>query len=178
MYQVNLLPWRARIQLRRGAFWLRLFVLQLVLVLAVLMGVFGWLSQQLALRHHALLALLQQQTELTARYQQRQQAMTRLTHLTAQAEQHGKNLAHNRRYLQLLQQLSPLLPAPLWLIALESNGQNLTLRGLSRRYEAVVQFEQQFTRLPGLQRYRLAEVAQRQDGLLSFTLVAQWGRDE
>lgn len=176
MYQVNFLPWRAQGQRRRYAFWLRMFVLQLVLVLAVLMVVFGLLSQQQAQRHEALLALIDQQTELTERYQQLQQAMARLARLTALAQQHDNNLAHNRRYLQLLQQLPGLLPAPLWLIALESNAKNMTLRGLSRRYEAVVQFEQQLAALPLLQSYRLAEVAQRPDGQFSFTLVAQWGQ--
>ncbi|MBB1583339.1 PilN domain-containing protein [Serratia sp. OS31] len=178
MYQVNLLPWRACIQRRRAAFWLRLFVLQLVLGLAALMGAYGLLSQQQEQQHQALLALARQQAELTGRYQQRQQAMIRLANLTAQAEQHGKNLAHNRRHLNLLQQLSALLPAPLWLSALESNAHNLTLRGLSHRYEAVTQFEQQLTALPLLRRGQLAEVVQRQDGLFSFSLVAQWGRDE
>lgn len=177
MYQVNFLPWRTRVQRRCGAFWLRMFVLQLVLVLAVLMVVFGLLSQQQSQRYEALLTLLRQQAELTTRYQQLQQAMAQLARLTAQAEQHDKNLVHNRRYLLLFQQLSAILPAPLWLIALESNAQNITLRGLSRRYEAVVQFEQQLAALPLLPRYRLAEVAQRQDGLFSFTLAAQWGRD-
>lgn len=90
----------------------------------------------------------------------------------------ARRMAHNRRYLNLLQQLSALLPAPLWLIALESNTHNLTLRGLSHRYEAITQFEQQLTALPLLRRGQLAEVAQRQDGLFSFALVAQWGRDE
>uniref|UniRef100_A8GKR2 Fimbrial assembly family protein n=1 Tax=Serratia proteamaculans (strain 568) TaxID=399741 RepID=A8GKR2_SERP5 len=175
MYQVNLLPWRMRGQRRRYAFWLRVFILQLVLVLAALMVVFGLLSQQQVQRHEALLMLSGQQTELTERYQQLQQAVARLARLTALAQQHDNNRVHNRRYLQLLQQLSTLLPAPVWLIALESHSQNITLRGLGRRYEAVLQFEQQLTALPLLQNYRLAEVVQRQDGLFSFTLMAQWG---
>ncbi|SPZ65966.1 Fimbrial assembly protein (PilN) [Serratia quinivorans] len=175
MYQVNLLPWRMRGQRRRYAFWLRVFILQLVLVLAVLMVVFGLLSQQQVQRHEALLMLSGQQTELTERYQQLQQAVTRLARLTALAQQHDNNRVHNRRYLQLLQQLSTSLPNSLWLIALESHSQNITLRGLGRRYEAVLQFEQQLTALPLLQNYRLAEVVQRQDGLFSFTLMAQWG---
>lgn len=175
MYQVNLLPWRMRGQRRRYAFWLRIFILQLVLVLAALMVVFGLLSQQQAQRHEALLMLSGQQTELTERYQQLQQAVARLARLTALAQQHDNNRVHNRRYLQLLQQLSTLLPAPVWLIAMESHSQNITLRGLGRRYEAVLQFEQQLTALPLLQNYRLAEVVQRQDGLFSFTLMAQWG---
>jgi len=175
MYQVNLLPWRIGAQRRRYAFWLRVFILQLVLVLAALMVVFGLLNQQQAQRHEALLTLIGQQAELTERYQQLQQAVARLARLTALAQQYDNNLAHNRRYLQLLQQLSTLLPDSLWLIALESNAQNITLRGLGRRYEAVLQFEQQLTALPLLQNYRLAEVVQRQDGLFSFTLMAQWG---
>ncbi|CAI1185901.1 Fimbrial assembly protein (PilN) [Serratia quinivorans] len=175
MYQVNLLPWRIGGQRRRYAFWLRVSILQLVLVLAVLMVVFGLLSQQQVQRHEALLMLSGQQTELTERYQQLQQAVTRLARLTALAQQHDNNRVHNRRYLQLLQQLSTSLPDSLWLIALESHSQNITLRGLGRRYEAVLQFEQQLTALPLLQNYRLAEVVQRQDGLFSFTLMAQWG---
>ena len=174
MYQVNLLPWRIRGQRRRYAFWLRIFILQLVLVLAVLMVVFGLLSQQQAQRHEALLTLIGQQAELTERYQRLQQAVARLARLTALTQQYDNNLAHNRRYLQLLQQLSTFLPDPLWLIALESHSQNITLRGLSRRYEAVLQFEQKLTALPLLQNYRLAEVVQRQDGLFTFTLMAQW----
>jgi pilus assembly protein HofN len=175
MYQVNLLPWRIGGQRRRYAFWLRVFILQLVLVLAVLMVVFGLLSQQQVQRHEALLMLSGQQTELTERYQQLQQAVTRLARLTVLAQQHDNNRVHNRRYLQLLQQLSTSLPNSLWLIALESHSQNITLRGLGRRYEAVLQFEQQLTALPLLHNYRLAEVVQRQDGLFSFTLMAQWG---
>lgn len=178
MYQVNLMPWRVQVQRRRGAFWLRMLVLQLVLMLAVLMVVFGLLSQQQAQRHEALLVLVRQQAELTDRHQQLQQAMARLASLTALAEQYDKNQVYNRRYLQLLQQFSTLLPPPLWLIALEANAQSVSLRGLSRRYEAVVQFEQQLATVSLLQSYRLAEVVRRQDGLFSFALVAQWSRDE
>lgn len=178
MYQVNLLPWRVQVQRRRGAFWLRMLVLQLVLMLAVLMVVFGLLSQQQAQRHEALLVLVRQQAELAGRHLQLQQAMARLARLTALAEQYDKNQVYNRRYLQLLQQLSTLLPPPLWLIALEGNAQSVSLRGLSHRYEAVVQFEQQLATVSLLQSYRLAEVVRRQDGLFSFALVAQWSRDE
>ncbi|WP_337048011.1 PilN domain-containing protein [Serratia liquefaciens] len=178
MYQVNLLPWRTRAQRRRATFWLRLLVLQLALAAAVLTGVLGLLNRQQDQQHLALLTLVGQQTELTERFQQRQRAMARLASLTAQVEQQGINRVHNRRYLQLLQQLSPLLPAALWLIALDTNAQNIRLRGLSRRYEAVTQFEQRLVALPLLQHGRLTEVVQRQDGLFSFTLTAQWGRDE
>ncbi|MFS7182988.1 fimbrial assembly protein [Serratia proteamaculans] len=136
MYQVNLLPWRTRAQRRRATFWLRLLVLQLALVLAVLTGVLGLFNRQQDQQHLALLTLVGQQTELTERFQQRQRAMARLARLTAQAQQHGNNREHNRRYLQL-STLRLLLPAALWLIALETNAQSIPLRGLSRRYEAV-----------------------------------------
>lgn len=175
MYQVNLLPWRMMAQRRRCAFRLRIFVLQLALMLVAMTIVFGLMSHQQTQLHGVLLTLSRQQTVLAERYQQTRQAMTRLTRLTAQADRQGKNQAHNRRYLQLLQQLSVILPAPLWLTALESNAQNITLRGFSRRYGAVIRFEQQLAALPLLQRCRLAEVIQRQDGLFSFTLMAQWG---
>lgn len=175
MYQVNLLPWRRLAQRRRCAFWLRIFVLQLVLMLAAMAVVFGLMSHQQTQRHEALSTLSRQQAALAERYQQLQQAMARLARLTAQADQQEKNQAHNRRYLQLLQQFAVILPAPMWLTSLESNAQHITLRGLSRRYGAVVQFERQLAALPLLQRCRLADVAQRQDGLFSFTLMAQWG---
>jgi len=176
MYQVNFLPWRIQVQRRRGAFWLRVFALQWVLMLVVLTVIMGLLRQQQAQRHEALLVLVRQQAELTDRHQRLQQAMARLSRLTALAEQYDKNLAYNRRYLRLLQQFSTLLPSSMWLIAFESNAQSISLRGLSRRYEAVVQFEQQLATVPLLQSYRLAEVARRQDGLFSFALVAQWSR--
>lgn len=53
MYQVNLLPWRRLAQRRRGAFWLRLFVLQLVLMLAAMAAVFGLMSHQQTQHHEA-----------------------------------------------------------------------------------------------------------------------------
>jgi len=175
MYQVNLLPWRRLAQRRRCAFWLRIFVLQLVLMLAAMAVVFGLMSHQQTQRHEALSTLSRQQAALAERYQQLQQAMAHLARLTAQADQQEKNQAHNRRYLQLLQQFAVILPAPMWLTSLESNAQHITLRGLSRRYGAVVQFERQLAALPLLQSCRLADVVQRQDGLFSFTLMAQWG---
>jgi pilus assembly protein HofN len=80
--------------------------------------------------------------------------------------------------LQLLQQLSSCLPPPLWLTALDSDAANgLRLRGLSRSPAAISQFERRLAGMPALPRLRLAEVAQRDDGLYAFHLVAQWGRD-
>lgn len=174
MYQVNLLPWRRLAQRRRCAFWLRLFVLQLALMLAAMAAVFGLMSHQQTQRHEALMTLSRQQVGLAERYQQTRQAMARLVRLNELADRQEKNQAHNRRYLQLLQQFSAILPAPLWLTVLESDVQKITLRGLSRRYGAIIRFEQQLAALPLLQHCRLAEVVQRKDGLFSFTLMAQW----
>ena len=77
-----------------------------------------------------------------------------------------------------LQQLSSSIPPPLWLTAMESDAVNgLRLRGLSRSPAAITQFERRLAGMPALPRLRLAEVAQRDDGLYTFHLAAQWGRD-
>ncbi|MBN5250233.1 PilN domain-containing protein [Serratia marcescens] len=90
----------------------------------------------------------------------------------------ASNAQHNRRYFHLLQQLSSSIPPPLWLTALESDAVNgLRLRGLSRSPAAITQFERRLAGMPALPRLRLAEVAQRDDGLYTFHLAAQWGRD-
>ncbi|CAI0967936.1 MULTISPECIES: PilN domain-containing protein [Serratia] len=177
MYQVNLLPWRGQRQRRRGFFWLRMLALQLALVLLTVALVFSLLHGRQAQRQTRLEARADRLAALTQRYQQGQRQLAQLERQSARAEQRARNRQHNRRYLQLLQQLSAAVPPPLWLISLDGNLQEgLQLRGLSRHHAAIAQFEQRLAALPLLRQHRLAEVAQRQDGLFTFTLTA-WGRD-
>lgn len=178
MYQVNLLPWRRQRQRRRGGFWLRMLTLQLVLLLLAIATVFNLLNDQEAQRQNALRALSGQLAGLTQRYQQAQQQLAQLERQNVRSALHTRNLQHNRRYLQLMQQLSDAVLPPLWLVALEGSLQEgLQLRGVSRHHAAIVQFERRLAALPLLRQLRLAEVVQRKDGLLTFTLTA-WGRDE
>jgi pilus assembly protein HofN len=178
MYQVNLLPWRHQRQRRRGQFWLRMLALQLIALLLAMAAAFSLLHGREAQRQETLGALGAQLAGLTQRYQQAQQQLAQLERHNARTERRERNLQHNRRYLQLLQQLANAAPPPLWLTALEGNlQQGLQLRGLSRHHAAIVQFEQRLAALPLLRQHRLAEVAQSKDGLFAFTLTA-WGRDE
>ncbi|MVF05943.1 PilN domain-containing protein [Serratia marcescens] len=175
MYQVNFLPWRQRRERRRGYLWLGVLLLQLTALLLALFLVAGQLRHQQAQRQARLAMLSEELAALTllARQQQQERALHR-----ARAERQASNAQHNRRYFQLLQQLSSSIPSPLWLTAMESDAVNgLRLRGLSRSPAAITQFERRLAGMPALPRLRLAEVAQRDDGLYTFHLAAQWGRD-
>lgn len=178
MYQVNFLPWRQRRERRRGYFWLGVLLLQLAALLLALFLVAGQLRHQQAQRQARLATLGEELAALTLRVRQQQQEWAQRARQSALAERQARNAQHNRRYLLLLQQLSTAVPPPLWLTALESDAANgLRLRGLSRSPAAISQFERRLVAMPMLQQQRLSEVAQRDDGLFSFHLAAQWGRD-
>ncbi|MCP1107463.1 PilN domain-containing protein [Serratia nevei] len=176
MYQVNFLPWRQRRDRRRLYFWLGVLLLQVTVLLSAAGFVAGQLRQQQAQRQERLAMLDEELAALTLLARQQQQARAQRARQGARAERQARNAQHNRRYLQLLQRLSSAVPSPLWLTTLESDAVNgLRLRGLSRSPAGITQFERRLTGMPGL---RLAEVAQRGDGLFTFHLAAQWGRDE
>ncbi|BEM55280.1 pilus assembly protein PilN [Serratia marcescens] len=178
MYQVNFLPWRQRRDRRRAYFWLGMLLLQVTALLLALFLAAGQLRHQQAQRQARLVMLGEELAALTllAREQQQDRAQRELH--SARAERQARNAQHNRRYLQLLQQLSSCMPPPLWLTALDSDAANgLRLRGLSRSPAAITQFERRLAGMPALPRLRLAEVVQREDGLYAFHLAAQWGRD-
>ena len=177
MYQVNLLPWRLRWQRQRYTFWLRCFVAQLLLMLAMLTAVYFLLFYQQARQHSILQGLTQQHTELAGRIQQTQQKMAELTRLAAESARYQHNRAQNLRYLSLVQQLSVTLPETLWLTDFEENAKGILLRGQGGAYEEIVTFERRLAGLPLLQGCRLVEVTQRKEGGLAFTLTARWGQD-
>lgn len=175
MYQVNLLPWRLRRQRQRYRFWLRCFCAQLAFALVALAAIHGALSYQQAQLRQALQRLAQQYAGLNAQFEQRRQGVAALARLTAEYARRQQNQGHNQRYLALLLQLSQALPATLWLTELEQDAQGIRLQGLGEHYRAIAGFEQRLAALPLLQGCRLAEVTQRQDGILAFTLTARWG---
>ncbi|HGM6666477.1 TPA: PilN domain-containing protein [Serratia marcescens] len=178
MYQVNFLPWRQRRDRRRGCFWLGVLLLQITVLLLAGGLVAGQLRHQQVQRQERLALLEEELAAVTLLVRQQQQERAQRARYSALAERQARNAQHNRRYLQLLQQLSSCLPPPLWLTALDSDAANgLRLRGLSRSPAAISQFERRLAGMPALPRLRLAEVAQRDDGLYAFHLVAQWGRD-
>ena len=176
MYQVNFLPWRQRRERRRGYFWLGVLLLQVAALLLALFLIAGQLRHQQAQRQARLAMLGEELAALTLLVRQQERAQRALH--SVRAERQASNAQHNRCYLQLLQQLSSSVPPPLWLTALDSDAANgLRLRGLSRSPAAITQFERRLAGMPALPRLRLAEVAQREDGLYSFHLAARWGRD-
>ncbi|CAM3895790.1 PilN domain-containing protein [Serratia silvae] len=177
MYQVNLLPWRLRRQRQRYTFWLRCFVVQLLLVLAMLAAVYFLLNYQQARQHSMLQGLTQQDTEMAGRIQQTQKMMAELARLAAENARYQHNRALNLRYLSLLQQLSVTLPDTLWLTGFEGDPKGISLRGRGGGYAEIVTFERRLAALPLLQGCRLVEVTQRKEGGLAFTFTARWGQD-
>lgn len=177
MYQVNLLPWRLRRQRQRYRFWLGCFCAQLLVALVILFFIYGLLGYQQVQQRQVLQERVQQQSAISAQIQQRQRMMAELANLAKEAARSQQDRAHNRRYLALLQQLSRALPDTLWLTELEENAQGISLHGLGGPYAAITIFEQRLAALPLLQDSRLAEVIQRKDGVLAFTLTARWGQD-
>lgn len=177
MYQVNLLPWRLRRQRQRYTFWLRCFVAQLLLVLALLVAVYGLLRYQQARQHALLQSLTQQHSELAGRIQQTQQLMAEVARLAAEDARYQHNRTQNLRYLSLLQQLSLTLPDTLWLTGFEENAKGILLRGQGGPYVAIVTFERQLAALPLLQGCHLVEVTQSKENGLAFTLAARWRQD-
>lgn len=178
MYQVNLLPWRERVLRRRGMFWLRLLMLHLMVALTIPALMLGGLRYQQQQLRDTLQGRERQYDELAQRYRQTQAALAQWTQLTALDAQRRRNQTHNQRYPGLLRQLAEALPQPLWLVALEEHHQRVTLRGLSPHYPAIVELTHNLTAQALLPGHRLAEVIQRQDGLLTFVLTAPWGDDE
>ena len=169
---------RQRRDRRRAYFWLGVLLLQVMALLLALFTVAGQLRHQQTQRQARLAMLGEELTALTSLARQQQQERAQQAMHSARAERQANNAQHNRRYLQLLQQLSSSIPPPLWLTALDSNAANgLRLRGLSRSPAAITQFERRLAGMPALPRLHLAEVAQREDGLYSFHLAVQWGRD-
>ena len=133
MYQVNFLPRRQRRDRRRAYFWLGVLLLQVMALLLALFSVAGQLRHQQTQRQARLAMLGEELTALTSLARQQQQERAQQAMHSARAERQANNAQHNRRYLQLLQQLSSSIPPPLWLTALDSNAANgLRLRGLSR----------------------------------------------
>jgi pilus assembly protein HofN len=177
MYQVNLLPWRLRRQRQRYTFWLRCFIAQLLLVLAMLAAIYFLLHYQQAKQQSMLQGLTQQHTELAGRIQQTQQMMAKLARMAAENARYQHNRSQNLRYLALLQQLSVTLPDTLWLTGFEENTKGISLQGQGGAYAEIVTFERRLAALPLLQGCRLVEVTQRKEGGLTFTLTARWGQD-
>lgn len=178
MYQVNFLPWRQRRDRRRGYFWLCVLLLQVTVLLLAGFLVAGQQRHQQAQRQERLATLDEELAALTLLARQQQQERAQQARHRALAEQQANNAQHNRRYLQLLQHLSSCVPPPLWLTTLDSDAANgLRLHGMSGSPAAISQFERRLAEMPALPRLRLAEVAQREDGLFSFHLAAPWGRD-
>lgn len=177
MYQVNLLPWRTWRQQQRYHFWRRGFYIQLLAMLGCLVLAHWALGYQQTQQRQLLSALVQQQTHLSEQILQRQKMMTELANLAAKAKQRQQNRAHNQRYIALLQHLAQTLPTTLWLTDFEENAKGISLRGYGAHYLAIVAFEQDLISLPLLKNSRLAEVVQRKDGLLAFTVTALWRQD-
>ncbi|WON76743.1 PilN domain-containing protein [Serratia sp. UGAL515B_01] len=178
MYQVNLLPWRVRQQRRRYVFWLRLFCTQLFVATSILTSIFFLLGHQQVQQRKVVQTLTQQYSDLTVRLREVQQSMSELARVTAAETQRRQNLAHNRRYLSLLQQLSLALPDTLWLTRFEENAKGILLQGVGAPYAAIITFEQQMALSPLLHHSQLAEVMAREEGGLTFILKARWVTNE
>lgn len=177
MYQVNLLPWRLTRQRQRYTFWLRCFVAQLLLVLALLVAAYCLLRYQQARQHALLQSLTQQHSVLTGRIQQTQQLMAAVARLAAEDDRYQHNHTQNLRYLSLLQQLSLTLPDTLWLTGFEESAKGILLRGQGGPYAEIVIFERRLAALPLLQGCHLVDVTQSKESGLAFTLAARWGQD-
>lgn len=110
MYQVNFLPWRQRRDRRRGCFWLGVLLLQITVLLLAGGLVAGQLRHQQAQRQERLALLEEELAAVTLLVRQQQQERAQRARYSALAERQARNAQHNRRYLQLLQQLSSCLP--------------------------------------------------------------------
>ncbi|MEB6337302.1 PilN domain-containing protein [Serratia rhizosphaerae] len=178
MYQVNLLPWRQQAQRRRARLWLRLLTLQLVLALTIAAVMLAGVRHRQQQQRSLLLQYTQRYEALQQQYRLIQTATGELARLSARQAQHRRNQSHNLQYARFLPQLAAALPASVWLLSLETQAHTLRLRGLSQGYPALVQLTHRLTTQALLPDHRLTDVAQRSDGLFSFTLTAPWGRDE
>lgn len=174
MYQVNLLPWRSRWLQQRYTYWLRLFVVQFLLALSLLIGAFFLLEAEQKKQQHLLQSLAQQQGALSQQLQLKRELMARLSARAATEADRKQNHRQNQRYLAFLQQLSLSLPEALWLTVLEEDVNGISLQGATAHYAAIISFEQSLAAMPLLQDSYLAEVKQQTEGVLVFTLKARW----
>lgn len=175
MLLVNLLPWRRQRLRRRARRWLWLLLLQLMLVTVALAGFYWFWHQQRLMLQRELSDLSAQQRQLTLQYQQTRQMWNQLRDYQAQRDADAAALRHNRRYLNLLEQMVAMMPQSLWLTALADRGDHLLISGLSENYTDIAGLNRSLARHPDLARVRVLQARRRNDrALLLFSLQADW----
>lgn len=177
MYQVNLLPWRARIFAARYRFWIRILLLQLAIFSLCLMILGSYLSLSLHQQQQYVALLKTDEEHLTSRYQQTQQAMARLKQMQLLQQQWLRRERHNQAYLQLLQQLPQQMPETLWLTSLEQRDGIMQFKGISRDYSSLAHFASSLSHIKTLQHIQLSQMNISAIGQRQFILQSHWRPD-
>lgn len=190
VFMVNLLPWRQRRLVRRSRYWCLLLLCHTGCVLMVIAGGKQVTSRQRLVQEAALTTALQQQQQRHTQLQDVRQAMTQLRQQQEGRQAQGEAQAHILRYVQLLEQLSGLVPDELWLTSLADQGDGISISGRSHNYTDIVQFSMRLERLASLTAVRIVHAqivhAQQERALalpveeispLVFQLQADWRGD-
>ncbi|MEC5343833.1 PilN domain-containing protein [Brenneria populi] len=175
MQLVNLLPWRRQRLRRRARRWLALLLLQLTLAAIALAGFYWFWHQQRLILQRELSDLAAQQRRLTLQHQQTRLMWHRLRDYQAQRDADEAALRHNRRYLNLLEQLGAMAPKGLWLTELADRGDSMLISGLSANDSDITGLNRSLARHPDLARVRVLQARRQNDRTpLLFSLQADW----
>ncbi|MFC3393963.1 PilN domain-containing protein [Brenneria rubrifaciens] len=180
MLLVNLLPWRQRRLWQRARNWLVLLLLQLLLVSALFGMIYALWQRQYSLLQRELGEVSVQHRQWVAQYQRTRQVWERWQNYQAQYEADRAGKHHNQRYLNLLEQLSFMMPERLWLTELDDRGTHLSIAGMSENYIDIIKLNLSLARHPTLARVRILNALRQKNGrsLLHFVLQADWQAGE
>lgn len=182
MLMVNLLPWRKnRLRRRARHWWGGLALLGGVLAASLGAGGLNVFQQRVALERQWAAASLRQRQQAHL-LRQTLDARTQLRRIQARRRANEAARDHNRRYLALLEALSALIPADVWLTKIADRGTALELMGISRRYADIVLFSQRLhgqdifaaVRMIHAQKNERPPAAVPDEAALAFLLLADW----
>ncbi|MEQ6969933.1 PilN domain-containing protein [Pectobacterium polaris] len=176
MLLINLLPWRKTQMRQRARRWLGLLWLQMGLMLCLIAASYLFWQHRQQRAQDEINAVLAQQQQLTARYQQTHQAREVLRRYLEQERAEAIVQHDNRRNLHLLDQLAGMMPTRLWLTEIADRSSHLLLSGVSENYHDIITLQHALSRHVSVERVQLLHTS-RERGVntrLRFSFQANW----
>ncbi|PWD63736.1 PilN domain-containing protein [Pectobacterium parmentieri] len=176
MLLINLLPWRNTQIRQRARRWLGLLWLQTGLMLCLIAASYLFWQHRQQRAQDGLNAVLAQQQQLTALYQQTHLAREALHRLQVQERAEAVILHDNRRNLHLLERLAGMMPERLWLTEIVDRGSYLLLTGVSENYHDIITLQHALLRHVAVERVQVLRTSRERgvDNGLRFSLQADW----
>ncbi|GKW25680.1 PilN domain-containing protein [Pectobacterium polonicum] len=176
MLLINLLPWRKTQRRQRARRWLGLLWLQAGLMLCLIAASYLLCQHRQQRAQDGLNAVLAQQQQLAALYQQTYLARETLRRFQVQERTEAVILHDNRRSLHLLEQLAGMMPVRLWLTEIADRGSHLLLTGVSGNYHDIITLQHALLRHVSVERVQLLRTSRERgvDDGLRFSLQVDW----